>query len=528
MKIRINSGRKFLSKKVRLILFLVSITISSVAAQNITVSNNSELYSTIKNAKPGAVIIMKNGIWTDAVINFDSKATEAKPIILKAETPGKVILTGKSKLIFDAPLLMAEGLFFKGGALTGTNSENADKVILFRSDRCRLKNCAVVDYNAKDFSTYYYWVFFSGSHNRVDDCTFIGKSNLGPVIGNDYSGLPGGRDAKYNRVDHCCFENIPYADHNDREIFRIWGFGRSEEKALNGAFFTIEYNLFDHADGEGSEIISLKSNYNTVEYNTIRESRGAIVARSGNFNRIQSNFILGGGVEGTDGIRAAGTGDNIQNNYICNITGDGLILMAGEFIDSALTKDYKPVLRSGTPLGRVPRYAQVVGDMIANNTFVNVGGTDIVIGAGYMRGWPESQRVLLPERNTFINNAIQKSNNGMAISYPKQDENPPLNKFKFQPNIFDANVVYGGKIELNPLPKGIRIENPMLKPGKGGLYRPEKNSPLIGKGVEPFVDNDVEGQPRSFPWDIGADQVSNLPVKRKPLTTKDVGASWLK
>ena len=41
-------------------------------------------------------------------------------------------------------------------------------------------------------------------------------------------------------------------------------------------------NLFDNTDGEVSEIISLKSNYNSVKYNTIRESQWGIVIRSGN------------------------------------------------------------------------------------------------------------------------------------------------------------------------------------------------------------------------------------------------------
>lgn len=514
--------------KLKLLLLIAYLAAANLIAQDIHVSNVSELYTAIKNAKPGAVIVMNDGTYTDAVIDLNCETTPAKPVILKAQTPGKVILNGKSRLIFSSPYLMAEGLYFKGGTLTGTSSENAGKVILFNSERCRLKNCAVVDYNPKDFSTYYYWVFFSGSYNRVDDCTFIGKNNLGPVIGNDYSGIPGGKDAEHNRVDHCCFKDIPYVNHNDREIFRIWGYGRSEEKGMNGAYFVIEHNLFDHADGEGSEIISLKSNYNTVRYNTIRESRGAIVGRSGNYNTIESNFILGGNVKGTAGIRIAGESHHIQNNYICNVAGDGLILMAGEYIDTALTKNYKPVLRSGTPLGRVPRYSQVKHNMIANNTFVNVGGTDIVLGEGYKRDWPESQRILLPEDNSFLNNVIQKSNNGTAVSIPIQDENSPLDKFKFKPNIFAANIIYGGTIELKPLPKGIKIENPLLKLSKDNLYRPQKGSPLIGKAVEPFVDNDIEGQSRDFPWDIGADEISNAPVKRKPLTSKDVGASWLR
>ena len=137
-------------------VFLLFLSLSIINGKEILVSNIAELNRAIAEAEPNDVIIMKDGVWVDAVINFNSKATQSGPIILKAQTPGKVILTGASKLIFAVPHLMAEGLYFKDGALTGTNSENADKVVLFDTDHCRLKNSAIENYNPKDFSTYYY------------------------------------------------------------------------------------------------------------------------------------------------------------------------------------------------------------------------------------------------------------------------------------------------------------------------------------------------------------------------------------
>ncbi len=509
------------------ILLLVSVTSASVC-KNIYVSTIPQLSLALNEAKPGDIVVMKNGVWTDAVINFNSKATPAGPIILKAETPGKVILSGASKLIFSAPYLMAEGLFFKDGAIKGSGSENDSTVILFASYRCRLKNCAVIDYNPEDYSTFYYWVFFKGSHNRMDDCSFIGKNNLGPVVGNDYSGLPGGKDAEYNRADHCYFKDITCKNSGGSEVFRIWGYGLNGGRKLNGAFFTIQRNLFENAGGEGAEIISLRSNYNTVRYNTVRDCKGAIVLRYGNFNRLEGNFILGGNEKGTQGIRVAGAGHNIMNNYICNIDGDGLILMAGEFTDSALTGGYKPVFGKGAAHERISRYAQVIGGMFSNNTFVNIKGTDIVIGADYMRDWPESQCILLPEDNNFFNDLILKTNRGISIRVPKTDLKPPLNRFKFKPNIYAADIIYGGSIEIHPLPKGIRRVNPLLKLAKDGLYRPEKNSPAIGQAVEPFVNDDMDGQPRKSRSDIGADEVSDEPITRRPLIPEDVGAPWMR
>jgi len=252
------------------------------------------------------------------------------------------------------------------------------------------------------------------------------------------------------------------------------------------------------------------------------------VLRSGNFNRIEGNFIFGGRVKGTQGIRVFGEGHNILNNYVCNIDGHGLVLMAGEYTKKALSINYKPFLEKNSPHDSVYGSAQVIGVMFANNTFVNVKGADIVLGAGYMRDWPEKQRVLLPERNDFFNNLIYKTNHGIAIESPKKATIPSLNKFKFKPNIYAADIIYGGSIEIHPLPKGIRVVNPLLKLAKDGLYRPLKNSPAIGMAVEPFVNDDMDGQPRKFRSDIGADELSNDPVTRKPLIPNDVGAPWLR
>ena len=175
---------------------------------------------------------MADGTWTDAVIDFNAQATAAAPITLKARTPGKVILTGTSRLTFSRPYLVADGLHFKNGIPAQGN------VIDFKTDHCRLTNAAVVDYNPLVPTQDYYWVYFNGSHNRVDHSYFKGKNNNQPLVGNDQD------DSRYNQVDYCHFKDIPHSNVNGREIFRIWGYGRSEELGDDGSFFTIEYNLF--------------------------------------------------------------------------------------------------------------------------------------------------------------------------------------------------------------------------------------------------------------------------------------------
>lgn len=148
--------------------------------KEILVSNQTELNSAIATASPGSVIVMKDGVWTDVVIDFKSISSNTAPITLRAQTPGKVILNGGSKLIFSKPNLVIDGLLFQKGTIAKKDAA----VVLFNSDNCRLTNSAIIDYNPADFNTEYYWVLFNGSHNRMDHCYFTGKSNKQPVVQN--------------------------------------------------------------------------------------------------------------------------------------------------------------------------------------------------------------------------------------------------------------------------------------------------------------------------------------------------------
>jgi hypothetical protein len=447
---------------------------STVARRMVPVSDLTALNTALASVRPGDVIVMKNGVWQNAVMKLNAAATAADPVSIRAETPGKVILTGNSRIVFMKPYLAVDGLCFKNG------SPSSGNVIDFNADHCQLRNTAVIDYNPPDRHKKYYWVYFKGSHNRVSRCYFTGKSNLEPLIGNNRTG------AEHNTVDSCYFKNIPYwPDQNGREIFRIWGYGGNDYDHLSkndGAYFTIAYNLFDKADGEGEEIISLKSNNDKVVHNTIIGTRGGIVNRSGNYNTIADNFILGNDLPGTKGIRVSGRGHRVVNNYVAEVEGTGLIIKAGEYTEKYLTPDYEPVLRKGTRLGRVPMYGWAKNSLFANNTFVNNQGVDINIGDTYKSGWPHRQMVLLPESNTIRNNHIYKKVTDAAVVVVHPDKTPPLDQFSFKPDILKDNILYGGK---NEVIKGIKREK----------YKdpPVKEVPLKPRDVGPFWMNDSTG-----------------------------------
>ena len=487
----------------------------------------AELDAAIKAAQPGDTIQMASGEWHDAVIDFNSSGNEKLPTTLAAKVPGQVVLTGKSKLRLNAPYLVVEGLLFRDGS-----SSEGEPVIDFRSHHGRITNSAIINYNPKDTAVRYHWVYFTGSNNRLDHTLLEGKNNHNPVVAN------GCCDSRNNKVDYCYFKDIAFVPENGREIIQVQGVGRSDQYTQDGAFFTIEHNLFERADGEGAEIISIKSNFNSIRYNTIRASRGGITLRSGYANTVESNYIFGEGKTGTSGIRVQGPRQRVVNNYIEGVV-HALILHTGEELftngcaTDYLTVDFVPLKRREAPCGYVGRYGQVREGLFAHNTFVNNSGIDIYVGINYKSGWPQQQMVRIPESNMFANNLIYKPSGGPAITTQIADTKPPFNKLTFKPNQFLMNLVFGGELAIaEPVVSvGFITKDPLLT-NVDGMFRPALRSPARDAGV-PIpsvfrgVFEDIEGHRRSRP-DIGAAEISNDPQRRRPLTPADVGPSWMR
>jgi poly(beta-D-mannuronate) lyase len=504
-------NRKFLTASIFLLSTCCLFCTNNLFAKDILVANSTELNAAFKAAKPGDAIVMQNGNWTNIVIDFNATASEKSLITLRAQSSGKVILTGNSTLVFSKPYLVVDGLLFKQGALT--KKDNA--VISFNADNCRLTNTAIVDYNPADFNTEYYWIYFNGRHNRMDHCFFTGKNNMRPVVQNDEEG------AKYNQIDHCYIKDIPFVKNaNGREIMRIFGYGHADQMGEDGAYITIEYNLFDHAHGEGTEIVSLKSNYNIVRYNTVIASKGGLVGRRGKNNTFEGNIILGMGEQGSSGIRVAGPNHRVVNNYIADVAEDGIRLIAGEYYEKSLTPNFAPKKKN------LPKYLQVQNGYFAHNTIISCGENGINVGFSYKNHWPDLQMVLFPENNHFINNLVYNVKEN-AINIEQIDKAAPLDVFNFKPNVFEANIAFGKNICNTTLPKGIKDIDPLVKLSTDCLYRLMMKSPAINNAVTSDVKDDVGGVIRDNKKDIGAEEYSNTKPNRKPLTPVEVGPDWM-
>jgi poly(beta-D-mannuronate) lyase len=437
-------------------IFCVLFFATTLSARDIVVKSAIEFKAALSAAASGDVVLVESGTYSDIKIKFTRGGTATRPLTVRAKVPGEVILNGTSDCNFNFPHVVVDGLFFYKGTINPGEGED-NSVIRFSSQHGVLKNTAIVDYNPRDFKTSYYWIFFDGSNNTVERCYFKGKNNKQPLIGNAIE------ESRYNAVKFSYFKNIPYLVLNGREIIRVWGSGKFDEKGKDGAYFTVEGNLFDRADGEGAEIISLKSNYNQVLNNTVIATAGCINIRRGSNNIVKGNVILGQGFKQAQGLRMSGANNTVVQNYVSG-TEYGIRVSTGEYIGSALTPAYEPHVKDRAANaknsdGTVTSYPQVKKLMLAQNVIANVKSSCLEIGTNYKDNWPASQMILLPEDSDILNNRFITKDGGPAVEGSLPDGKTPMGGITAKPNRFKGNVILGeGKIRYKPAENGFKIE----------------------------------------------------------------------
>jgi len=429
--------------------------IARLEAKDIMVKNAAELKAAIAGGGSGVTVKVAKGNYKDIKFIIKVGGSKDAPFTIMAESPGEVIFSGTTRLEINAKHVVIDGLFFYKGSIEVNTEDRENAVMKFNSDFGTIRNCAIVDYNPAEFKTEYYWVFFNGSNNELERCYLKGKNNMQPLIGNGIEGC------RYNAVRECYIKNIPFDVGNGREGIRVWGSGKFDEKPTDGAYFTVAGNLFDHADGEGTEIVSLKSNFNQVLNNTVIATKGCLNIRRGSNNTVKGNIILGEGAEGTQGLRMSGANHVVQGNYVSG-TEYGIRVTCGEYTARSLTKDFTPKEKSGAKsakntTGEVTAYPQVKKLNLSNNVIVGCATSALEIGSDYKKHWPDNQMILLPEDCDITNNRfIDVDGKGVAIEGSEIDSRIPSVGKKFVPNRFKGNIVMGGKIRYQPAESGCK------------------------------------------------------------------------
>ncbi len=359
------------------LLFLFSFLSLSVFSSTINVKNIDELNKANAQARPGDVVILKNGEWHDVSLMLTCVGTKDQPITFKAQTAGKVFITGKSKLNFGGNYIIVDGLYF-------TKGYAGEDVIKFCIDdkhiatNCRVTNTVIDDFNNLQKLKANYWVAFYGKQNRIDHCTFYNKKNLGVLVAVMLEGKVNQDNS--HQIDHNYFgSRVPLAS-NAGEIIRI---GVAETCEFNSNT-QITDNFFENCNGE-AEIISIKSCHNIIRSNLFKECQGSVVFRHGNFNTVENNLFLGNGIENTGGVRLINKGQLVVNNFFYKCRGVGF--------RSPLT------LMNGVPNSPAIRYVAVSNAVITNNTFFDCTPISFCEGS-------DAERSEVPSNVQFVNNVF--------------------------------------------------------------------------------------------------------------------------
>jgi hypothetical protein len=448
------------------VLFLLLGPIIALAT-TVPVTSIAELQAAINNAAPGDVIILANGVYTaTADITISKKGTAAQPITIASQSIGGAEITGAGgfSIVSPAAYIIIKGFKFTHAA---NHAKMASGTSFCRWTRNTFEAPGEGEY-----------LQLNGNDHEVDYNTFRNKSNLGRFITVRGSGS---QIAQRLWIHHNYFyKQLPGGGNGAETLqFGLSGYSLSSSNSI------VEHNVFEECDGE-NELISIKASAVTIRYNTIRNCPAQFTLRHGNRCQVYGNYF-----SNTPGLRIFGDDHVIFSNYFENCStaldiGNG----DGEVAD-------------GAPLTSHDRPDRI---LIAFNTLVNCssnfkqGGRTGGLGATYV---------------TVANNIVQGG--GAAASIAGPYTNP----------VWTGNILFNVSGPGAMPASGYTTVDPMLARDITDTYHLQAGSPAINAITDSFpaVITDMDGQPRSTPFDIGADEVSAAPVIARLLNPADVGAN---
>ena len=364
------------------VIFVALFSYSQVSNAKL-VKNIEQFNKAVAKVKPGGEIVLANGTWTDVELVFKAKGLPNKLIELKAQTPGKVIITGRSNLAFSGEYIAISGLVFKDG-YTPTG-----EVLSFRTsnedlaNNSRVTNTVIDNFSTIDRPMSDLWVAMYGKNNRFDHNTLINKRNRGVTLAvrmNTEASRKNNHIIEYNY-----FGPRQILGSNGGETLRIGTSHFSREYSNTVA----QYNYFDRTNGE-HEIISNKSSGNSLINNVFFETQGTLTMRHGHFTKVEGNYFLGNRKPNTGGIRIINESQSVSNNYMYGLTGKRL--------RGAL------VIMNGVPNSTPNRYDPVIDSSMNNNIVIDSDYIELGAGADEERSAP-------PTTSEFTGNIILGKSN---------------------------------------------------------------------------------------------------------------------
>jgi len=414
------------------------------------VSTPDEFNARASALKPGDELVVRDGVYADWRVEAAASGAEGRPVVIRPQTPGGVTLRRATAVAIKGRFVEFRGFLF--------DHAGPDIAVNVLGSRCRVTECRFLHCgNPRSTFGHVVEVGEGACDNRVDHCLFEDSKSmsLGLRVRQE------DRLALRNCFDHNTFRDIPHLSYNGQEPIQIGqGYAGSHEFETHAL---VEYNVFDHADGD-AELISNKTSRNIIRYNVAAGCRAALVLRGGNDCLVEGNVL----VRNRGGIRIHGRGHVVVNN-LCAKNADYGIAM---------------------PLGG-GNHSQAERCLVAHNTLVENGPAGITF-SNYQ------QNAVRPAGNRILNNLIA-GGAGVLLDLNGAADNEVAGNL-FWPT-GGAKVGFEGP--------GARLADPLLA-GEEEALRPREGSPVRDAAARlAQVTRDRLGRTRPGGGgpDVGADEI---------------------
>jgi poly(beta-D-mannuronate) lyase len=351
--------------KISILLAVVAFVIPvTLFAKTYKVATADEFNKAAGQVKPGDEIVIVNGNYTSWQLLVNTKGVSGQPVIIRAETPGKVLFSGDvTKPVFLLTGDYTEIAGFTFSACIQLKNEAGNGVLIELKDtrNCRVTDCSFTRNITKTQFTPLVVVSGNGENNRVDHCRFTGNIDNQEM----QVKITSGAIPLYTLIDQNVFrdkDKVSWQNSNGGECVQV-----GQDPVMLGtqySYTVVRDNKFIACNGE-PEVISNKSSGNSYINNYFENCHGELVMRGGHDCKIDSNTFK----SGTGGIRINGTHHIITNNTLSGLP-TGIRLMYG-------------MSKGKTEIG----FYVAASDCLIKNNHISNSTTGILIGDSKNADW---------------------------------------------------------------------------------------------------------------------------------------------
>jgi hypothetical protein len=468
---------------------------------NHQVASAAELRALVQRGLlPGDVVEVSDGVWRDETVTIRANGTRERPIVVRARNRGEVRLTAGSVLDLRGAYIVVEGFAFRDGfSRPGDAGVQPTVALRIGNDGEPCTHCTVanVSFDGYSLSNPYparltdgsvppspssIWVTMVGQWNRITQCEFINKIDVGNTIQtrglarypadyhlidrNRFVGRPRCIDSARNPINGC--ETIAlYSLQRGEDIVRPDG-SVEGTRYWGDSYSYIRGNYFDQQNGEW-ELMTLKASKIAVMGNTFQRSGHTVTLRTSNSSVVEGNVFTSSAGEPGGGVRIIGRRHAIVHNVFQALDGRSADGTAVSDVFPVIVYDGDPGTTRYLSYPEGYQYWPVSETIVGFNLFA-YNHRNLQTGGGYVAG----RAIVAPENSVFAYNLLYYgtiTNQSSSLTLRSMSMAFHNNTIAYANNVPDVGFARRNEPDL------IEYDSMRL------VYRPSPASRIVGLGA---------------------------------------------